>query len=186
MKCNFYSFSLYTYKPQSPFITTCLAFLYKKTNNIYTPPCVSPHKRHFHFLACPLYKLYIFSFLGENLSLSNDFNTHDNLYTPHDEHLYICTPTLSCFGSFAMHAIFWEISAKFCTIFRRFQRKIDTFYNYIFLSFARRAIFGRYRRNFAQFLGDFGKKLIPVTITSFCLLQCEQILGDFDENLHNF
>ena len=46
--------------------------------------------------------------------------------------------------------------------------------------------FGRFRRNFAQFLGDFGEKLIPFTITSFCVLQGEQFLGDIGEILPNF
>ena len=46
--------------------------------------------------------------------------------------------------------------------------------------------FGRFRRNFAQFLGDFGEKLIPFTITCFCLLQGEQFLEDFAKFLGDF
>ena len=117
--------------------------------------------------------------------MSNDFNTHDNLYTPHDEHLYtyLCTPTLSCFGSFAMRAIFWEILVKFCTIFiGDFDEKLIPFTITSFCLLQGE----QFLEDFAKFLGDFGEKLIPFAVTSFCLLQCEQFLGDFGENLHYF
>ena len=84
------------------------------------------------------------------------------------------TPTLSCFGSFAMRAIFWEISVKFCTIFRRFRQKIDSFQPAV-LDMSKSV----------QIFGDFGEKLTAFNLYGAVvdMSMSVQIFGDFGEKL---
>ena len=73
---------------------------------------------------------------------------------------------------------FWESSAKICTTFRRCLRKIE--HIFVLLQCM------RFRRKFAQFLGDFGEKLIPITITYFCSFAMRAFFGRFRKKIAQF